>query len=101
MNFHSEPMEALTFKAYPEDSQRATPSLHHYMLPQWRFTNDRSVPDNTVSRHAKYQQNEISISCPLGKRHLFKPGEKEVHRSWLLVTTEGGLGAIRHHLINR
>ena len=59
------------------------------------------MSDYSIFRHVKYHQDEFSLACPLGKRHVFQSGAKDMHRSWLRTMTEGGLGAIRSKLIQR
>ena len=82
-------------------SQRATPSLHQYVPLQWHLRIHHFVSDYSIFRHVKYHQDEFSLACPLGKRHVFPSGAKDMHRSWLRTMTEGGLGAIRSKLIQR
>ena len=101
MIFRSDAMEEMNYRANQEDSQRAIPSLEQYVLLQWHFRVDHIMSDYSIFRRVKYHQDEISIACPLGKRQAFQCGERDTHRSWLFMTTEGRLGAIRSKLIPR
>ena len=48
MNFHVEPMEALTFKAYQEDSQHASKPLRQHVTLQCHFKIDHFLLDNML-----------------------------------------------------
>ena len=72
MNFHMEPMEALTVRAYQEDSRHAIQPLKQYVPLQWHFKIDNIMIDNERgSLCIRYGQNETAIALYVGALHKF------------------------------
>ena len=58
MNFHIEPMEALTFKAYPEYSRHASQPLCQRVPLRWHFNIDHfAVGKARASLFSRYGQD--------------------------------------------
>ena len=76
MNFHIEPMEALTFSSFQEDSLHGSQALKQYVPFQWRYTDNFMLDSERASLFIRYSQNDTSIALHSGALHRFQSGEK-------------------------